>query len=156
MTNRNTEWIVVQTTTRAPNAGWDMVREIVNHWVDETLPLGLDGYAFAKEFLKLLRRLENDGFMVVLKQECACDHCGKRWPRKAGDHLVVGLCEECELLWAVENSRAYKAADAAQDALRRSMIQNRTSHNPEEFWDALRAFAEEWCEHDKEKTNENN
>ena len=80
---------------RPKHASLDMVEAHVNDLLLD--PWGFsEGVSFelSRDIGKLLKRLEGEGYLVVLRQDSACYHCGDSWPRKEGQPHVT-LCKKC-------------------------------------------------------------
>jgi hypothetical protein len=80
---------------RADNAGRGMVEAHINDWLERDLDWEKkEAFDFSRELGKVLVGLEEEGFLVMLRHEAACWHCGTTWPRRQGDPHVT-LCKSC-------------------------------------------------------------
>lgn len=79
---------------RAEHASWYTIEAIIHDWLDTQGDTIIDRFEFSRSIGQVLRDCERSGYLVVLRHDAACFHCGKTWPR-AGKDPHVGLCKVC-------------------------------------------------------------
>lgn len=82
-------------TARAEYASRGMISAIFDEWFKNKGYTELEAFDLSIEIVSKLVELEKRGFLVLLRHDAACHHCGKRWPREAGEFHVT-LCAECK------------------------------------------------------------
>lgn len=72
-----------------------MVEAYFCDWLKKEKNMSTDeAYCFSIEISKFLKKLEEEGLLVVLRHDSVCYHCGERWPRVEGQSHVT-ICSDC-------------------------------------------------------------
>lgn len=81
---------------RNEHASEGMVAALFYEWLVEKDWSDGDAFALSIDISNKLHELEKEGYLVVLRHDATCYHCGSKWPRKDGDYHVIPLCAECD------------------------------------------------------------
>jgi len=79
---------------RNESASGGMISAIFHEWLEERGFSNDEAYKFSIDIMGKIAELEEQGYLVYLRQEGACHHCGKRWPRDDND-FHIALCSKC-------------------------------------------------------------
>jgi hypothetical protein len=97
---------------RAKLASWDTIKAIFLDWLEKFEWFDATGKSveeISDSLCDILHKCEKDGYLVVLRQDTCCRHCGASWPRKDGDPHIT-ICSKC--LAKQERFRAESFAEA--------------------------------------------
>lgn len=83
-------------TDRNEHASPGMIGAIFQDWFIGHRFIDQDAYEWSKKIQDKLFELERDGYLIMLRGETRCYHCGARWPKKIGDCDVIPFCKKCE------------------------------------------------------------
>lgn len=85
---------------RNKNASLDMVIAHFHDWLEKQGWGNSEAFEFSNKIGNKLMDLEEDGFLVILRGESRCFHCGVEWPKdwnaEFGKEMDVTWCSKCQ------------------------------------------------------------